>query len=52
MTHDALCRMSEKVDPGGKFERHTWVDLGIPGSQYELIERPAADGTGDCDGPG
>ena len=47
MTYDPLCRLAETIAPGGKFERHTWVNLGDAGTQHELIERPGADGTGD-----
>ncbi len=45
MTHDPLCRMIERVEPGGRFERHTWVNLGDTADQHELVETPAADGT-------
>jgi RHS repeat-associated protein len=45
MTYDPLCRMVEMVEPGGRFERHTWVNLGDAGSQHEVVETPAADGT-------
>ncbi len=44
MTYDPLCRLAQKVEPGGNFERHTWVGLGSAATQYELIETPAADG--------
>lgn len=44
--YDALCRMSERTDPGGMFERHTWIDLGAADRQHELVERPSADGSG------
>ncbi|MEV8372778.1 RHS repeat-associated core domain-containing protein [Kribbella sp. NPDC056861] len=46
VTHDALCRQVQSTMPGGKFERHTWVNVGNPATQYELVETPAADGTG------
>ncbi|UJW28410.1 hypothetical protein L3Q67_24340 [Saccharothrix sp. AJ9571] len=45
LTYDALCRLVEKAEPGGRFERHAWVDVGNAAVQHELIERPAADGT-------
>lgn len=45
MAYDPLCRMSEKIEPGGAFERHRWVNLGDPENQHELIETPPADGT-------
>ncbi|HUQ04806.1 MAG TPA: FG-GAP-like repeat-containing protein [Kofleriaceae bacterium] len=44
MTYDALCRLAQKVEPGGNFERHAWVGLGNPTGQYELIETPAPGG--------
>jgi RHS repeat-associated protein len=47
MTYDPLCRLAETIAPGGKFERHTRVNLGDAATQHELIERPGADGTGD-----
>lgn len=46
LSYDTLCRLSEKNDAAGRFERHTWVDVGAPARQHELIEKPAADGTG------
>jgi len=45
LTYDALCRLSEKTESAGRFERHTWVNVGNAATQHELIERPAADGT-------
>jgi RHS repeat-associated protein len=45
LSYDALCRLSEKNEPGGRFERHRWVDVGNAATQHEQIERPAADGT-------
>lgn len=48
MTYDALCRMTEKVAPGGRFERHAWVGLGDAEVQHELVETPAPHG---IDGP-
>lgn len=45
LTYDALCRLAEKTDAGGRFERHSWVDQGNAATQHELIERPAADGS-------
>jgi RHS repeat-associated protein len=45
VSYDALCRRAEMTEPGGKFERYTWVDFGNGGTQYEQTERPAADGT-------
>ncbi|UOX90536.1 hypothetical protein MUY14_07905 [Amycolatopsis sp. FBCC-B4732] len=45
VTYDPLCRAAETTQPGGKFERHKWVDVGDPAKQYEQIEKPAADGT-------
>ena len=47
MTYDVLCRLTERMEPGGRFERHSWVSLGNPASQYERIEKPAADGTSE-----
>ncbi|MDI5980668.1 RHS repeat-associated core domain-containing protein [Amycolatopsis magusensis] len=47
LAYDNLCRLVEKTEPGGRFERHTWADLGNAATQHELIERPAADGTAD-----
>jgi RHS repeat-associated protein len=44
LTYDALCRLSQKIEPGGKFEYHSWIGLGNATSQYELIQTPAADG--------
>ena len=44
-TYDALCRVAEKLEPGGNYERHTLVDLGHPDRQHELVETPAADGS-------
>lgn len=45
LTYDTLCRLSRKTEPGGKYEYHTWVNLGNPATQYEQVERPPADGT-------
>lgn len=45
LTYDALCRLSQKTEPGGKYEKHTWANLGNPATQYEQVERPPADGT-------
>lgn len=45
LTYDPLCRVVETTQPGGKFERHKWVNVGDPAGQYEQIEKPAADGT-------
>ncbi|HEX5060777.1 MAG TPA: RHS repeat-associated core domain-containing protein [Kofleriaceae bacterium] len=44
LTYDPLCRLSQRTEPGGNFERHTWLGLGDATSQYEQIETPAADG--------
>jgi RHS repeat-associated protein len=46
LTHDALCRLVEKAEPGGRFERRSWVGLGDPAWQHERVERPGADGGG------
>ncbi len=46
VAYDALCRRAEMTEPGGKFERYTWVGVGDAGAQYEQTERPGADGTG------
>jgi len=46
VTYDALCRPVETTQADGKFERHQWVNVGNPATQYEQIEKPAADGTG------
>ncbi|HWB74277.1 MAG TPA: RHS repeat-associated core domain-containing protein, partial [Nannocystaceae bacterium] len=43
-TYDALCRVAEKLAPGGDFERHAFVDLGHADRQHELVETPGADG--------
>lgn len=45
LTYDSMCRLYEKTEPGGKFERHLWVNVGNAATQYEQIEQPAADGT-------
>ncbi|MFI5728708.1 RHS repeat-associated core domain-containing protein [Kribbella sp. NPDC051587] len=45
VTHDALCRQVQSTLPGGRFERHTWVNVGDPATQYELVETPGADGS-------
>ncbi len=45
LTYDALCRLATKTEPGGKFENHSWVNVGNAATQYEQIDRPAADGT-------
>ncbi|WBQ08193.1 RHS repeat-associated core domain-containing protein [Kribbella sp. CA-293567] len=45
VSYDALCRRTELKEPGGKFERYSWANLGNATTQYEQIERPAADGT-------
>jgi RHS repeat-associated protein len=45
ITYDALCRLATKNEPGGKFENHSWVNVGNAATQYEQIDRPAADGT-------
>ncbi|SCL29481.1 RHS repeat-associated core domain-containing protein [Micromonospora pallida] len=45
LAYDTFCRLTEKTEPGGRFERHTWVDVGNPATQHERIERPAATGT-------
>ncbi|HUQ01565.1 MAG TPA: RHS repeat-associated core domain-containing protein [Kofleriaceae bacterium] len=44
-TYDTFCRVVQRSEPGGNFERHTWVSLGSATAQHELVERPAADGT-------
>lgn len=44
-TYDALCRLSQKTEPGGKYEKHTYANIGNPATQYEQVEKPAADGT-------
>jgi RHS repeat-associated protein len=45
VAYDALCRTTEKIEPGGKFERHQWVNLGNAATQYEQVGKPAADGS-------
>lgn len=45
LTYDALCRLTQKTEPGGKYEKHAWFNMGNPATQYEQIERPPADGT-------
>lgn len=45
LTYDPLCRLAEKTESAGRFERHTWVNVGNAATQHELIEKPAADGT-------
>ncbi len=45
LTYDALCRLDQKTEPGGNFEKHIWVNVGNATTQHEQIERPAADGT-------
>lgn len=44
-TYDVLCRLTQKTEPGGRYERHSWANLGNAATQYEQIERPPADGT-------
>lgn len=44
MSYDPLCRLSQKIEPGGNFEYHAWIGLGNAANQYELIQTPAADG--------
>ncbi len=48
LTYDALCRIATKTEPGGRFENHSWVNLGNGATQYEQVDRPAADGTGSA----
>ncbi|WP_328324867.1 C39 family peptidase [Kribbella sp. NBC_00382] len=45
VSYDPLCRRTEYLQPGGKFERYTYVNFGNPATQYEQTERPTADGT-------
>ena len=45
MTYDSLCRMMEMDAPGGMYEDHSWVNMGDPSTQHELIQTPSADGT-------
>ncbi len=47
MTYDVLCRLSTKTEPGGRFENHSWANLGNAATQYEQVERASADGTGN-----
>jgi len=37
MTYDPLCRMTERRAPGGRIERHAWVDLGDASRQHEAV---------------
>jgi len=45
MTYDSLCRMMQMDAPGGMYEDHSWVNMGDPSTQHELIQTPSADGT-------
>ncbi|TDC32704.1 RHS repeat-associated core domain-containing protein [Kribbella albertanoniae] len=45
VSYDALCRRLEMTEPGGKFERYSWVGVGNAATQHEQTERPAADGS-------